>query len=270
MQRILILAGLLAATGARADDALAGVDQSGLDDGQRTWLRELADKFPSACGKPHSLATSLKTDPGCKRSVIAANFIVRLLKMGLLKSEVEEHYDERFLHPTMARCEVAAAPLRGEAKAPVAVVEFSDYQCPHCKAIEPVLAKLLAEYKGRVKLYFKNYPISKLHPEAADAAAAAIAAGNQGKFWPMHDLLFEHQDKLTPVDLEKYAADLKLDVKRWKTDLAAARKLVEKDHDEGEKLEVSSTPTLYINGSKYHGPHKYEEIKDWVDFELAK
>ena len=269
MIRVALFAGLVACASARADGDLP-IDQSGLDEGQKHWLRELLDEFPSACKKSQSLATSLKTDPSCKRSVIAANFVVRLLKMGLLKSEVEEHYDERFLHPTMARCETAAAPVRGSPAAQVALVEFSDYQCPHCRAIEPVLAKLLDEYKGKVKLYFKNYPISKLHPEASDAAAAATAAGMQGKFWPMHDLLFEHQDQLSQTDLEKYASDLKLDVKKWKADMAAARKLVEKDHDEGEKLEVSATPTLYINGCKYRGPHKYEEIKDWIDWELAK
>jgi predicted DsbA family dithiol-disulfide isomerase len=273
MVRTLAVAALIAASApaARADVATPpNLDVSGLDDGQKKWLNELLEEFPSACVKSQSLATSLKSDPKCKRSPIAAAFVVRLLKLGLLKSEVEEHYDERFVHPTMARCEIAGAPLRGSPTATVALVEFSDYECPHCKAIEPVLGKILEEYKGKVKLYFKNYPIEKLHPDARDAAAAAVAAGEQGKFWPMHDKLFENQDHLSATDLEKYASDLKLDVKKWKTDLANARKIVERDHDEGEKLEVSATPTLYINGCKFKGPHRYEEVKDWIDWELAR
>jgi predicted DsbA family dithiol-disulfide isomerase len=267
---LLPLAGAASADTTPAPLKLPGVDLTGLDDGQLRWCRELLDQFPSPCGKPQSLYKSVTGDTACKRASFAAREIVTLLKAGLMKSEVEEHYDERFVHPETAKCQIADAPVRGKPAARIEVVEFSDYQCPHCKHIEPILARLLKEYDGRVKLYFMNYPIEKLHPDAPAAAAAAVAAGRQGKFWEMHDLLFDHQEELSTVDLQHYAEKLKLDLKKWKSDLETAKAKVQRDHAEGERLDISGTPTLYINGRKYKGPLRYEDVKDWVDEELAK
>src|SRR5437870_5259742 len=85
---------------------------------------------------------------------------------------------------------------------PLAVVEFSDFQCPHCKRLQPILERLLDDYRGQVKLYFKNYPIARVHPYAEIAAQAALAAGRQGKFWAFHDRLFSgDQEKEAPSDL---------------------------------------------------------------------
>ncbi|MSP63749.1 MAG: hypothetical protein EXR72_26065 [Myxococcales bacterium] len=247
-----------------------GIDVSGLDPSQVKGFERLLDEKASACGKSHSLRTSLKSDPKCRRSIFAARYLVTLLKAGLLPSEAEEHYDKRFVSPDKGRCDVATAPMRGNANAPVAICEFSDFQCPHCRLAGPILAKLMEEFHDQVKVYYKNYPISKLHPEAADAAAAAVAAGKQGKFWPMHDKLFANQDKLAPTDLERYAGEMKLDVKKWKADLVPARDDVEKDHAEGEKLDITGTPTIYINDRKYAGPLRYEAMKDWVEEELNR
>ena len=132
--------------------------------------------------------------------------VVRLMKAHLLPSEVEEAYEKRFGPDKRETFDLKAAPLRGEASAPITLVEFSDFQCPHCKALQPVLEKLLDEYRGKVRLFFKNYPITRAHPDAALSAAAALAAGKQGKFWAFHDRLFGgdqlHQDMAV---LEKIA-----------------------------------------------------------------
>jgi predicted DsbA family dithiol-disulfide isomerase len=250
--------------------ASLGLDTSGLDPSQIDSLNHLLDEKPSACGKSHSLRTSLKSDPSCKRSQYGARYLVKMLKAGLLGSEAEELYDKRFVAPEMAKCEMVEAPVRGNPSAPVTLCEFSDFQCPHCRMLEPILGRLLDEYGNQVRLIYKNYPISKLHAEARDAAAAAVAAGRQGKFWAMHDKLFANQDHLTPADLEKYATEVKLDLKKWKADLGAAQDRVEKDHAEGEKLDISGTPTLYVNGRKYSGPLRYDEVKDWIDEELNR
>jgi protein-disulfide isomerase len=249
-----------------------GIDLKGLDEGQKRWLSELTEKYQSPCGKPHSLLTSLKSDTKCKRSVYATRYLVTLLRSGLLKSEAEEYYEMRFVTPETGKCDVASAPVRGTPTAPVTLCEFSDFQCPHCKLMEPLLARLLEDFRGQVKLYYKNYPITKMHPDARDAAAAALAAGNQGKFWQMHDTLFNHQDSLSAADLERYANELSLDLKRWKADLVAARDQVDRDRAEGEKLDINGTPTLYINGRKFKqaGPLRYEDLKDWVEEELSR
>jgi protein-disulfide isomerase len=257
--------------GAAAKAPLPGVDLDGLMDSDARAFWGLVAKEPSACGKAHSLETSVRTDPKCKRSLFAARYIVRLMKAHLLPSEVEEAYDKRFADPKRESFDLKAAPLRGDAGAPVMLVEFSDFQCPHCKHLQPVLEKLLDEYRGQVKLYFKNYPIVRAHPDAPLAAAAALAAGKQGKFWAFHDKLFagdqQHDDM--PV-LEKIAKDVKLDVGKWKGDIDGMKPQVDRDHAEGERVDIDSTPTLFINGRKHQGPKTYEEIKDWIDEELNK
>jgi protein-disulfide isomerase len=250
---------------------IPGVDLDGLLDSDIKAFWRLVEKYPSACGKAHSLETSLRTDPKCKRSLFAARYIVRLMKAHLLPSEVEEAYDHRFGDVKRETFDLKSAPLRGEATAPVTLVEFSDFQCPHCKHLQPVLEKILDEYRGQVKLYFKNYPISRAHTDAALAAAAALAAGKQGKFWAFHDKLFagdqEHEDMSV---LEKIAKDVKLDVAKWKGDIEGMKAQVDRDHAEGERVQLDSTPTLFINGRKHQGPKSYEEIKDWIDEELNK
>ena len=250
---------------------LSGVDLTPLHDSDVKGFWMLVGKYPSACGKAHSLETSIRTDPGCKRSIFAARYIVRLLKAGLLPSEVEEHYESRFIDTKRATFDTKNAPLRGAANAPVTLVEFSDFQCPHCKHLQPELEKVLEDRKGQVKLYFKNYPISRAHPDATLAAAAALAAGKQGKFWGFHDKLFgsDQLHENMPV-LEQYAKDLKLDLNKWKADIEPMKPQVEVDHQEGETANIDSTPTLFINGRKHDGPKNAEDIEDWIDEELTK
>jgi protein-disulfide isomerase len=248
------------------------VDLSGLTDGDKASFIKLIQKYPSACGKAQSLEASLKTDPRCKRSVFAARYMVKLFKLGLLPSEVEEHYNDRF-GPDVYQyknIDVRDAPVRGDPGAPIAIVEFSDFQCPHCKHVQPVLKEIEDEYP-QVKVYFKNYPITRAHPYAQLAAQAALAAGKQGKFWQFHDKLFGgDQEKESMADLERYARELKLDVPRWKRDIDAMAERVSHDRSDGEKAGVDATPTLYINGRKFHGSPTYEELKDWIEEELNK
>ncbi len=248
------------------------VDLSGLTDGDKASFMKLLEKLPSACGKAQSLEQSLKSDPRCKRSVFAARYMVKLFLLGLLPSEVEEHYADRF-GPGVYQyknIDVKDAPVRGDPGAPISIVEFSDFQCPHCKHAQPALERILEEYP-QVKLYFKNFPIRGAHAYAQLAAQAAVAAGKQGKFWQYHDKLFNgDQEKESPSDLERYARELKLDIPRWKRDMVAAADKVNKDRADGEKVNVDATPTLFINGRKFHGPPTYEELKDWIEEELNK
>jgi protein-disulfide isomerase len=246
------------------------VDLKDLRDDEKVSFGKLVQKYPSACKKAHSLEVSLRTDPGCKRSVFAARYIVKLLKLHLLQSEVEEQYEERFSAPSVS-IDTQGAPVRGETTAPVSIVEFSDFQCPHCKRLQPVLERVLEEYRGQVKLVFKQYPLTSVHPDAAGAAAGALAAGKQGKFWQFHDKLFGgDQEHEAMADLEKVARDLKLDLKKWQADLETARTQVAKDRADGEKLEINSTPTMFVGGKKYHGGLEFDDLKDWIDEELNR
>ena len=137
--------------------------------------------------------------------------------------------------------------------AKVTIVEFSDFQCPHCGAAHPELQRLLREFDGSVRLVYKYFPLSS-HTRAVPAARAAEAARAQGKFWEMHDLLFEHQRELEDADLQKYAAQLGLDVERFERDLEFEMPLPERvdaDRQLGEKLGIEATPSFFVDGRPF-------------------
>jgi protein-disulfide isomerase len=144
--------------------------------------------------------------------------------------------------------------VRGAADAPVTVVEYGDYECPYCAAAAPVLQRLVEESDGRVRLVFRNFPLADRHPYALTAALAAEAAGAQGAFWPMHDLLFTKQDRLTDSALRGYADHLGLEGDRVVGEAAQEfGDRIESDFAEGLAAGVEGTPTLFIDGVRYAG-----------------
>jgi Na+/H+ antiporter NhaA len=146
--------------------------------------------------------------------------------------------------------------MRGPLDAPVTVVEYGDFECPFCGQAEPVVRELLRDF-GDVRYVWRHLPLSDVHPRAQLAAEASEAAGGQGAFWEMHDLLLDHQDALRPGDLIGYAEQLGLDVERFTDDLrkhvGAAR--VADDVDSADLSGVSGTPTFFINGSRHYGAY---------------
>jgi protein-disulfide isomerase len=142
----------------------------------------------------------------------------------------------------------------GPADAPVTLVEYGDYECPYCAAAAPVLRQLVDECDGRVRLVFRHFPVADRHPFALTAALAAEAAGAQGAFWPMHDLLFRKQDRLTDSALRAYAEALGLDGDRVVGEPAQEYgDRVEADFAAGLAAGVEGTPTLFIDGVRYTG-----------------
>jgi len=152
--------------------------------------------------------------------------------------------------------------VRGDPKAPITIVEFSDFECPHCRMAEPWLKQIVSENPD-VKLVFMNFPLSA-HPNAAVAAAATVAAGKQNKFWAYHDKVFDNQDKLRLPDLVKYATDW-LNVEQFKTDLATAKTRVDHDRKVGEKLDLQGTPSFFINGRKANGITSVDALRSYID-----
>jgi protein-disulfide isomerase len=141
----------------------------------------------------------------------------------------------------------------GPAQAPVTLVEYGDFECPHCLAAYPVIRGLLKSLDGRVRFVFRHYPITVSHDHAQKAAEAAEAAAEQGKFWEMHDLLFRHQDALDTESLVGYARELGLDVERFRRELAGGvyADRVYEDLVSGQNSEVHWTPTFFLNGVRY-------------------
>jgi Na+/H+ antiporter NhaA len=146
--------------------------------------------------------------------------------------------------------------IRGPADAPVTLVEYGDFECPYCGRAEGVIRELLSDF-GDVRYVWRHLPLTDVHPRAQIAAEATEAAADQGSFWEMHDLLFQHQDALKPSDLERYAADLGLDTQRFSNELRshehAAR--IADDVDSADLSGVSGTPTFFVNGRRHYGAY---------------
>ena len=145
--------------------------------------------------------------------------------------------------------------FQGPAEAPVTLVEFGDYQCPYCGQAHPIVKAVQAKFGNRLRFVFRNFPLAEIHPHAAAAAQAAEAAGAQGKFWPMHDRLFEHQNALGNADLVAHAAEVGLDVARFARELSEGvhEVRVREDFMSGVRSGVNGTPTFFINGVRYEG-----------------
>jgi protein-disulfide isomerase len=140
------------------------------------------------------------------------------------------------------------------------LVEYGDYQCPGCGAAFDVVEELIAKLKGELTFGFRHFPLVRMHPDAHRAAQAAEAAAAQGKFWEMHALLFKRQEELGAEHLAKYAAEIGLDVERFKSELGSGKYMqrVQEDLASGMKSGVTGTPTFFVRGKKYVGPFKFE------------
>jgi protein-disulfide isomerase len=169
------------------------------------------------------------------------------------------------------KIDIGTSPAKGPKDAPLTVVVFSDFQCPFCSKVEPSVTELEKTYPGKVRVVWKNYPLP-FHDKAKGAAEAALAAGEQGKFWEMHDVLFKNQQALDPASLEKYAQELKLDMGKWKAAFETHKYAAQIDAEmkQGAEVGVSGTPATFINGRLLSGAVPFSEFQKIADDELAK
>jgi protein-disulfide isomerase len=165
----------------------------------------------------------------------------------------------------------ATGQVQGPPDAPITLVEFSDYECPFCKAAEPVLKQVLARYPTQVKLVFKNFPLDS-HPKARPAAEAALCAGEQGKFWEMHAKLFEKAPQIAPEQIASIAAEAGLDAKKLDECMQAKRFAAQIDADlaEGKKAGVAGTPAFYVNGVPISGGRTVDDFVKAINAELVR
>lgn len=166
--------------------------------------------------------------------------------------------------------------IKGNPEAPVTLLEYSDFQCPACASYYPVVKQLLADYPTALRVAYRHYPLTRIHANAVPAAQAAEAAGRQGKFWEMHDRLFEQQESWAKAGnadelFAGYAQELGLDVTKFRSDSAdpAVRQKINRQQDSGTRLRVQGTPTFFLNGSPISSPASLEEFKQLVDAALA-
>ncbi|PZR16718.1 MAG: thioredoxin [Archangium gephyra] len=163
------------------------------------------------------------------------------------------------------------SPIRGPNNALVTIVEFSDYQCPFCSRAHNTILELEKQYEGKIRVVMKQHPLD-FHPRAKPAALAALAAGEQGKYWQMHDKLFANQQQLEDATFEGYAKDLGLNVEKWKADMQLPKfqQQIAKETALAMQIGATGTPAFFINGKKISGAQPIDNFKRVIDEELGK
>ena len=163
-------------------------------------------------------------------------------------------------------------PSLGNAKAPVTLVEFSDFQCPFCLRVAPTMKQIRATYGDRVRVVWKDFPLTQIHPQAFKAGEAGQCAAEQGKFWEFHDRVFENQQAMLVDDLKRYASSVGVDAARFNAclDTSKQAEVVRDGVAQGTRLGINSTPTVFINGRRVSGAQPYEVFAAIIDEELSR
>lgn len=158
--------------------------------------------------------------------------------------------------------------IRGNPDAPVTLLEYGDYECPYCGQAYGIVKMVEAQAGDLLRFVFRNFPLTQIHPHAFPAACAAEAAGLQGRFWAMHDTLFENQDRLEDEDLIDYAQALDLDARRFVQDMRseAVERRIREDFMSGVRSGVNGTPTFFINGRRHDGSWDYPSLVQAIQY----
>jgi len=257
--------------------SLPGVDLGGLSATQKASVLKILREQGCSCGCSMKLAECRIADPGCAYSTNLARTAVDAVKAGKNESEVIAllgssqwaHLQEPRLLDDPIKIPVSGAPSVGPATAPITLVEFSDFQCPYCAVAVGEINALLKTYPNQIKLIFKQFPL-ETHPQADLAAAAAIAAQKQDKFWVMHDAMFAHRDDLSRKNILVLAKASGLDLERFEADIDSTevRETVVRDVQDGDRAHVEGTPTVFINGQKYNGAVSLAQMKPVIADQL--
>lgn len=248
-----------------------GVDLSRLTEPQKTSFFQLINTEPSACGKPHSLAVSLRDDASCRDSLSVSQFIADALAGGNSASDIKANMEPLVDSLRVREINIQGRPVYGNERAPVTVVVFADFECPHCRQEAPVLRQAIDQFRGKAKLVYKHFPLSG-HVRGKAASIATVAAMEQGKFWEMHDIVFENQTALEDADIRKYAQKIGLDMAKFDASYKAKKgqDLVEQDRVEGEKLDIQGTPAVFVNGRYMNSLLFGGTITGWIEDALRR
>jgi len=190
---------------------------------------------------------------------------------GLFQQAVNDKELIVLLSPPKVEMTVDSTRLRGDPKAPVTIVEFSDFSCSFCRNSETAINEVLAKYPGKVKLAYRDFPLRQLHPQAQLAAEASRCASEQGKYWEYHDLLFAHPDHQDRDGLIETARTLKLDDKQFDTCLSSGRykPSIDQDIQIGARSGVVATPGFFVNGTFLNGAQSASTFEQVIDEELS-
>ena len=162
--------------------------------------------------------------------------------------------------------------VQGPANALAVLVEYGDFECPYCGEAYPMIKEAQRRLGDRLCFAFRHFPLTRVHPHSMQAAEAAEAAASQGRFWEMHDLLYEHQDALAMEDLKRYAADLQLDKGKFGRELDGHVYVegIRRQFMEGVRSGVNGTPAFFIDGERYDGPAELEPLLKAIEGRISR
>jgi len=251
-----------------ADVKVDGIDTSSLTTREKKEFSQYVSEFLSPCQSvPVPISQCVNEKRSCAKCLPAAKYVLKGVRDGMSREQIEKAYKNRFDPEKVKNVVLDGSPAKGPDAAPIVMVEFADFECPHCGLMAPIIEKAWEEHKTNVKFVYKFMPLGG-HTHAEPAARAAIAAMNQNKFWEMHAKLYANQQHLEQGDLDLYAKDLGLDIGKFKADMVApaTKDRLDRDRKQADALEVKGTPTLYINGREYD---MKTDFHDWFSQELA-
>jgi protein-disulfide isomerase len=232
------------------DVVLPAIDISAMTPRERhQWSTAVTEALSPCANVPVSVAQCIQESRPCGSCIIAAKWLAHAVREGASPDAIRHAYKERFDPSSAKTIPIDGSPTRGPDDAPVTIVEFADFECPHCRDAVPRIDAVLEAHPTKARLVYKTYTLP-FHTRGEPAARAAFAAEKQGKFWEMEHQLFEHQQHLEDADLERYARALRLDIPRWKADVDSTEVTDRVAHDRklGEELKLRGTPTIYVNG----------------------
>jgi protein-disulfide isomerase len=251
---------------AQPTNPLPGVNVKGLDASEVAGLTELLKQGACPCNPQISLQACVVAKT-CPEATALGDFGAGKFREGLGLEQVQEAVIRKYLldHTPKANFDLRDVPFKGDPNGTIIIVEYADFECPHCALMSGIINSVLAKRPKGVKVHFKQFPLG-MHPQSERAARATLAAHRQGRFWPMHDLIFGSQGRLTDGSYAKFATELGLNVKKFEQDLAdpAIAALVQRDQQEAIAAGLQGTPTLFINGQQYQEEKTPEAIEAYL------
>lgn len=255
LRRAALGLGLLLWSAVAMAQPLPGVNVEKLAPADVKALSDLMGQGMCPCEPKKNLLNCIQEEK-CAEATALANFGADKFREGLGAEQVQEAVIQKFLmdHSPVHTFDLTNHPMKGDPDGDITIVEFADFQCPHCALMRNTLHELLKKSPKGVKIYFKQFPLGNT-PHSQKAAQATTAAHKQGRFWPMHDLCFEHQHSLSDESYGRFASELGMNAKRLLEDMNSAEVIeqVRKDRDEGMAAGLTGTPTLFVNGQVYRG-----------------
>jgi protein-disulfide isomerase len=247
------------------EGVLESIDTTGFSPVQKKTLVKILESENCSCGCNWTLTKCRHDDPKCGVSRALLNLVIKDLKAGksekVILADLKEHQENPPVLDDPVTINTQGDPVIGPQDARITIVEFSDFQCPFCAAAVVQARILLEKYPKDVRLIFKQFPLDD-HSQAFLAAQAAVAAHAQGKFWQMHDKLYDNYRSISPENILVWAKEIGLDMKRFveEVDSGKYKSEIESEVKQGETAGVQGTPTFFFNGRRYSGAFQADAV----------